>query len=518
MNDSQPTSARPPTVTTVAVAAALLVWLAARAVIVHVPVYDELLHYLAAQGLLATGKPAIAAGLYTRAELFTAMVAQSMSWFGQSLVVARLPALASTMLLAGLLAGWLTRRVGAVAGIAAAISLCLVPTTVELADFIRFYAPHALLITIMFIAAYEASAERTARAWRIALGILALLCMPLAWHLQTTTLIAVLALVAAVGAVLLTRHWNSVADFCLARPAPLLLIACAGLAAAAFAVVRLHLLAPLSEVPLWAAWAANDPLYYAKSFAEALPLLWPLLPLAAIVALRTHRALALFALVALLVTLAVHSIAAAKSMRYLFYAIPWCCVLWACALDGSLQAWRQRGETFTFARGHLLVPLMLVVSAVCLSTEGQRLARLVLGRAKPAEVLSYASEPDWSPLVETLRPLAQSADAIVTSNAMKAIYFLGRYDYELNASIVLETDTKEEFGRDERTGGRAISSAASMARVISGSADTLVVLENRKLDSPVGVPGPALAQIQASCAIIALPANLGLSAWRCMRP
>src|SRR5690606_20385989 len=126
--------------------------------------------------------------------------------------------------------------------------------------------------------------------------------------------------------------------------------------------------------------------------------------------------------------------------------------------------------------GAAVVALALVVTA--LSEEGRRAARLVLGRAMPEQALSYHAETDWASAMAPLAPSLAAADRIVTSNAMKALYYFGRYDYELNASIVGETDTRAEFGVDRRTGGRAIGTALSVSEVLEMPGTSLVVIEN----------------------------------------
>jgi hypothetical protein len=66
-------------------AGALLLLNIARTIIHHQPVYDELVHVLAARGLLLTGQPVIAGGTYDRAVLFTHLVAKCIQWQGDSL-------------------------------------------------------------------------------------------------------------------------------------------------------------------------------------------------------------------------------------------------------------------------------------------------------------------------------------------------------------------------------------------------------------------------------------------------
>jgi hypothetical protein len=262
----------------------------------------------------------------------------------------------------------------------------------------------------------------------------------------------------------------------------------------------------LREVPAWAAWAADKPWYYLQVFAREAPLLWPLLPAAALVALLTHRRLACYCIVIVLVALLVHSIAAAKQLRYVYYVLPFVCALYGLAIAGLAARLTARNA----AMGLLAV----VCLTLSMSGEGQRAARLAVGRATLAEALPYTVEPDWTPVAARLRELAAD-DAVGTSNAMKSLYYLGRYDFELNASIVAETDTRAEFGRDERTGRTAISTPDSLARILDRGA-TLLVLETETIDLRTGVTAEAMALVRSRCTAQDLGAGApALQVWHC---
>ena len=86
------------------------------------------------------------------------------------------------------------------------------------------------------------------------------------------------------------------------------------------------------------------------------------------------------------------------------------------------------------------------------------------------------------------------------SAGVKGLYFLGRYDYEVNASVVQETETGQEFGRDPRTGRQAISSADSVARVVAEPGRSLVIVEEQKLGRNGGVPPKSWTCCSASAA------------------
>jgi hypothetical protein len=249
-----------------------------------------------------------------------------------------------------------------------------------------------------------------------------------------------------------------------------------------------------------------------------LPLLWPLLPLAAAISIQgAHRRLAIFCTVVVLVALLVHSYGGAKALRYIYYVMPLMSALWACALATVLVgAAAATDEGKGSARGAAFWTLAGVLTAgFLLSQEAQRTARLAAGRLPPASALRYAVEADWARSVARLEPLVQSADRVVTSNSMKALYYLGGYDYELNVSIADETETKTDFDIDGRTGRHAIGRAESVRQVLDLPGTTAVVLEEEKIGKPTGVPAEAVAVIESWCREVPLDAGAGVRAWRC---
>ena len=88
-------------------AAPLWVGLAALAVFTigldRPPEFDELYHVLAARGWLATGELRIADGLYERTALYSMLIGLLFERLGESLVVARLPSVAASAVLAAAL-------------------------------------------------------------------------------------------------------------------------------------------------------------------------------------------------------------------------------------------------------------------------------------------------------------------------------------------------------------------------------------------------------------------------------
>jgi hypothetical protein len=496
---------------------ALLLLLLVRNVIDHPPMYDELLHVLAARGVVATGEPVIADGRYERGELFTRAMAATFQWRGDSLESARLPALVSTLALIALLGSWVTARAGFLAGTTAALLLAISTSTIGLATFARFYTMHALAMSVMFVSLYEATAVSRPRWGRALLGAAALLAAAIAWHLQITTLIALGAALSGVAAVLAFEMRERLGASVRRHPwlSAMLLIAVVGL----LIVLewRLHLIDRASEVPLWAEGRSGRPLFYVHQLAADFPLFWPLFPLAALATIVAFGRFGVFCTVVVVSALAVHSIAAAKAARYIYYALPLLCAVAGCGVAVAvrlLSGWLAR-QTTGPARGALAGAIGVVAVSVLLSQEGQRTLRSAAGRSSASSLVMYANETQWTLAMPVLLPVADRTDTVIVSAGVKGLYFLGRYDFELNASAVLETESGKEFGRDPRTGRAIIGTPESLAALLAKHGNKLIVVDQDKLGRETGVAPAVVSLIRRSCEVLSLPSESGVWAWKC---
>jgi len=98
---------------------------------------------------------------------------------------------------------------------------------------------------------------------------------------------------------------------------------------------------------------------------------------------------------------------------------------------------------------------------------------------------------------------------------MKSLYYFNRYDFELSASIVEETDTATEFGMDRRTGRRVFGTPESAARVLAMPGTTLVIMETRTVGDLGGASAATMAVITDRCAPVPLPRDVPILAWSC---
>ena len=487
----------------------------------HAPFYDELLHVLAARGVIATGHPLIAGGEYTRAEGYTRLVAASMRIFGDTLSAARVPALISAAALVTLTGAWVTRRAGAGAGAMASLALAIMPSSMALAAMARFYALHALAILALGIAVFEASVPGRRRGRAIACYGIALGAFAVAGLLQAALLYIALPLIvtaavvnalidyrAAVRRWFHTHRWQAIAGTAFVVICALVVGRVSGL------FVMMH------QVPRWAADSSNDVNYYNRLLLSELPLLWPLVPVLALAALRTDRRIALYSGIIAIGALLIHSGVAWKADRYVYYALPWLAVLIGMGLVATanwIGSSLQRGLTRPGWAGAAATALLLCV-VLGNSEEAQRAGRILLRRPRAVDLGALFAEPSWAPVLSELQESARSVNRIVTSDSMKALYYLGRYDYEMNASAVEETDSGADFGIDQKTGRPAIGSARALQRVLDMPGVTLTVIERKKLAIERGVPADAAQVLKRRCTALALPQNEDIAAWRCDTP
>lgn len=496
----------------VGAAGALLLALTARAVLNHQPFYDELLHVMAARGVLATGHAVIGAGEYPRGELYTRAVAVAFRLFGDSLASARLPALLAGMALVALIGAWVSRRAGMLAGICTAAILAVLPSSIEISVFARFYSMHALAVAVMAIAAFESYARRAQRRRLAGWAATGVLATGFALHFQPPlTVIAIGAIGCAVGALLVMDQGRELTALVRRRPLWWALGSLCVLAIIAVIGQRLGLFALSRDVPPWAAATAADHTYYNRVYLRELPLLWPLAPALAVAAAWRWPRLVLFAAVLAVAGLSVHSLAAWKASRYVFYLAPFLCIVLGCGVAAVVEF----ASAQLRLRHSIIWPAALLAMVAVNSQGGHRAVKLALGTVPTGEDSLYAGEPDWTPVVPELRRAAAGAQRIATSNAMKALYYLGRYDYEINASTVVETDTEVDFGRDPRTGRAVVGSAAAVRKILAEPGRTLVILEEQKLDKPYGVPRDAAALIREHCTLLTAAPEVVVRAWQC---
>ena len=469
------------------------------------PHFDELYTLLAARGWLATGAPRIAAGVYERSLLFTALVGSTFALVGESLATARLPALLAAALLVAAVALWTRRVAGPAAAWIAGLLLALDPLTVELASFARFYSLHALLFFLGTIAVYGAVVERPWRAAGAALLAAAAAAFALAFHLQILTLMGMAGLGLWLALVLALPWLWAQRD----RKARLAAVLGAALLLLALLLVLLALSGQAGEmiaryrlVPTHRAEFGGAPWYYHLHLIERYPSLWPVFPFLAILALATRPKPALLALCLVAVPFVLLSFAGQKTLRFFFFAMPFVTILWGIALARLLGALWQGVDTATRGALQGLAPVLdrrpwrAALLAVAI-------AFLVLANGAPARTLLIPlgirltpelAHVDWARASPGLAAAVQAAGVVVSAQELHALYYLGRADVILSVSRLEEIDDRVEFGRDHRTGMPIITTADSLARLVACHADGIVLADTLAWRNPASVT-PAVADM-----------------------
>lgn len=487
----------------------------------HAPWVDELFHMLAARSLITDGTLHINGTVeYTRAWVFTWLLAGLARIFGESLVVARIPAvLAGTALVTGLFV-WLYRLSGRWAAWSAALLLCFSPISIYLSQQARFYTLHALLFGMGALAVLYAAAERR-RSQRIWLFLVGALCFALALRLQITTLIGL----GAVGIWLLADRTPELIGWVRGdqrRRFPILLAF--GLTALALLTLfgigfAPRALALFTRADSWAEANRNYVLFYHDMFVAQYPTLWPLFPVAFLIAATRYLRAALFLAVIVGVVVLFHSLAAWKHERYVFYVLPAFFALWGLAaavalpwLHARLVAWLR---PFT-RRARPVAGVLLGAALIFATLSNQAIVTawrvITVDDADWTMSAAYRGEGDWQRAMPVIAPEAQTADVVLASSMMKALFFLDRLDVGMSVNEMQRL--QGEFDVAAREGVPVITRVESLMRVHGCYAAGLVIVEERDWARPWKVPVAVTAYIQQNMELVQVPRGSGIRVHR----
>jgi hypothetical protein len=496
------------------------------------PHVDEFFHALAAQSLLDDGDLATLDGSeYTRGKLFTYLVAGSFALFGESFVVGRLVPLACGVLLVLAVFLVVRRCAGSVAAVAAAIPLALDPVSVQMSQFTRFYTLHALLFWIGAWSGYRMLDTSATARQRVMYGALLVVTLLLARHLQATTLIGIMGVGAWMAAVLVHRGITTlrgVPDVMRRAPATatamtMIVGAAAGLAVALVTPPLRDLLGGFTYVPRWAMDTAGDARYYMRQIAADWPMLWLGSPVLAVGALRRAPRAASFALTVFAAVLVLHSLAAWKTDRYIFYGMPfffavcgmgtaWLAAYFMEAVVRLLQSlpgtgWMRWQASVAWAALALAGVFALV------QMPGVREAGRWLRERQPmnADGTPGLGRPDWAAARDSLVPYVERGADVLVSTDVKAVFYLDRVDGYLHRPEPLDPapgDTISPY-----TGRPRIFSPERLREQLAANELTLIVVEASHWRSDFAVPDELADEIERVARPLKLPADWRLRAY-----
>lgn len=485
----------------------------------HTPWMDEFNHLMGAESLLDEGDLTLAPDgtAYGRGAFYTYLVAGSISLFGRSFVAARIPAYLAAVALGLLIFLWTRRHASRGAAWAALVLYAQAPITLFLAQGARFYTFHALAVFLAAISVYRAGSQERGLRLRAGWVVAAVVLLGFGYTLQLTTLIASLPLLV----------WLAIRMASNSRREALLVGAAAGVALlglVAVVVMKPGLVESLwsrfNYADEWALGAVDNFRYYYWLMLDRYPVFFGVFPLSALYVTARRPDWGGLLVIGFLLPFIVHSLAAWKTERYLFYALPFFFMLTGTALAAAL------GWTVREARaigGRLVddgrwIRKTAVVGAVAmvlvflyLGNPAFALARKMMTVPDSEWTLEnrYRGHADWPAALPELRQIADER-LLVSSGGIKAVYYLGRLDVVLRATVV-EGGEYDTFGK---LGIPAISTAQSVGRLIECTPEGVIVIEDHHWRNDWAVPPATADTILQLTEPLELPARSRLMAFR----
>ena len=457
----------------------------------HPPLYDEMYHMLAAESWRATGELRILDGEYRRAPLFTKLVGLNANLCGPSLECARGISVAASVLLVFVVTVFAGTVMRPAVGFVAGLLLALNPAVITMSQFVRFYSLHALVFFVFAAMVFTLAAYwRRLSVWQtLSLASLALIILLFANHLQVLTQVGLLGAILGVATILAPDIIGSLRRKNLWVVLFLVTTALAVFALGIFAIDVEGKFQALRSAPLWAQGREHEWFYYHHMLKRWYPVLWPMMAILVVLSVAQWPRPSLYFLVAFASSLVVLSIAATKGQRIIVYALPFLFIPMAAGLVVGIQLFlgflQQRIQHLSGWRaGHPLIALVVgavALVSLLLFTINQPIARdvaLMVTSPDSTKMFGrYGGVADWPAAADEIGDAINDYPVVISTSGVKAAYYLGDFSFDLNSSVMLETDTGEEFGLDPRTGRQVISSMNSILRVIQECGPTLVIVD-----------------------------------------
>jgi hypothetical protein len=444
----------------------------------HLPVGDEMFHVLSAQSWASDGTLSIADGTYDRAAIFTKSIGVMFTVFGESLVIARLPALIFGVFWALLLYLWVSNHAGRLAAWIAVLLFCMAPHGIELSLYSRMYTLHGFSFLLGTILVFALITQENPLVKKLFLITGVIVCFSLAGHLHNITLIGLIALMFASAVDFSVQHRKFLTN---KKSMIWIMISLLFIVVAICIFLYLYwdLFSPYWQKYITPAFADRDSdiRYYHKLLTKSYPLLWLLLPFTAAIAIYSKPRIGLFCVSIFIVILVMHSIAGRKAERYIYYGLPFLFTIWGIAiaaiipyLDKLLSDMSHSFRTnylpiakassfdFVFKSLFAFIAIVFMLSS---SDSFMRTVNLLRG-----ESYYFGTQlSNWEKAVPKLKPLIDSAPVVVTTNFPKTQYYFGSFDIAFSPVIVTDVLHGNEGGIDSRTGRPAIGTTESLQQI-----------------------------------------------------
>lgn len=526
-DQSSQTAARPNLAQLILVGlASFAVAMASRvALLSYPPIYDELYQMTPAISFWQDGTYGVLDGVYDRGWSFTQLVARSFDLFGEpSLAAARLlPSAVPGALLVTLATLWVWCRVGAIGAASILFLLTLWPTGIEVSQFVRFYAVHGLIFVTAALMIYTALAGTGSLFSR---GLWLVACLPLlayAAHLQLVTIVGLAGLGLWVVVMFLPgwlKHY------------PLTWLVLLGGVIAAIALVALvpEKIAWYLTVYQWAPWPGDqDPFFYHRHLRDSYPTLWPLFPVAVLIAIAAIPRAGTFAAAIFGTSIVMQSFGGLKNIWYLYSTLPFFFIVWAMAAQAVLPGVVRLVRSISSTAASALVParhagltgtVLAALAAVFLLAGNagfERAVNLVAGSS--TDRLLGKTRWSWDNAPDALAPWIKDRALIVTTEEMMAVTYLGDFDIGYNRTRFSELQFSispyvAQFTEDWRHGRPIFGDRAEFARLVACAPVGVVVANRPWITSEDALTLKLAAQETGAIISADVQGDVGLLGWR----
>lgn len=402
-----------------------------------VPIEDEYFHLITAQSWMNDRQLEMLEGEYTRGALFTKLVGYSFEFFGDTTWrTARIfPSLVTGLLLVFLATWWCYRETNAGTALICACFLIFWPAGIEISQFTRFYALYGFLFLAGTVLIYYALKDIEKISLRRALlALTAFSCFYVSINLQVLTIVGLVGIAFWIGL-----------SFVLPRILKDLRLLALFVALGVLAIIVFFSLEfDATLLGLWGDYRSLPPgwsydvTFYHRYLRDEYPSLWPLFPLACVIALRRRPQLALLAISVFAFTFVVVSFGHRSHPRYMYSAMPFFFILWSIAIQSIWVSVLRflneecRGlsknlfpKLFRNVVGSILI-IALVSFAVISNSAFPRALRLAMGNV--GETMLGDDRVEFSELSTLIQPHLDDGALVLTSRTMLTIAFLGDFD------------------------------------------------------------------------------------------
>jgi hypothetical protein len=488
--------------------------------------FDEFYHFLAAKSWAENGTLAIGDGTYSRGWLFTKAIGVVFILFGQSLDVARFIPVLGGVAWALVVFLWTRFFMSRLIAWIAVMMFMFSSDFYSLSTYLRFYTWHGFLVFLAFtLGTLFLSRSGKWMYSNFLLILLAIVSILLAYHLQDSTLIAIVGF----SLFLILFYHDVLVNFLIKifSNKRYLFLSASLLAAVVYFSYASHLPQYIwinySHTALWLAHV--DVRMYHWHFENNYPLLWSVFPVMAFWAAVNRPPYGLACVVIFSTAFLLHSFAGMRAFRYLAYALPFFFIISSISIVDVIKSLSEAlanadnkylNSYLTLHRLAFPIIVCLIFITFCFSisvNSGFKDAyNVIVGERRNKGI-------DWSPYTRDLIRVANLVDTVVVTYGVAGFYYIGDINYVMSRTIMLETDTQEEFGYDGRIGRRVISNLSSLKMIMDCYPSGLIVIDKERWGDPLrGTDSETNSFIIENTSPVSLKDNEALHAyvWRNM--